>query len=115
MPTNPIPRTVDEYIAGFAPAVQTVLTKIRRTDQAAAPESEETISYQMPAFKQNRTLVDSRRSYRRLHHHQIKDGKHSGESGPTKVKPPAIVSEVRWRQRRALLRRARRQIPHQHL
>ena len=57
MATKPIPRTVDEYIAGFAPDVQEVLKKIRHTIQAAAPESEETISYRMPAFKQNRIMV----------------------------------------------------------
>jgi uncharacterized protein YdhG (YjbR/CyaY superfamily) len=57
MATRPIPRTVDEYIAGFAPDVQEVLNKIRHTIQAAAPESEETISYRMPAFKQNGILV----------------------------------------------------------
>ncbi len=57
MATKPIPRTVDEYIAGFAPDVQEVLNKIRHTIQAAAPESEETISYRMPAFKQNGILV----------------------------------------------------------
>jgi uncharacterized protein YdhG (YjbR/CyaY superfamily) len=51
------PRTVDEYIAGFAPDVQEVLKKIRHTIQAAAPEAEEAISYRMPAFKQNGILV----------------------------------------------------------
>ena len=51
------PRTVDEYIAGFAPDVQEVLKRIRYTVQAAAPEAEETISYRMPAFKLNGTLV----------------------------------------------------------
>jgi uncharacterized protein YdhG (YjbR/CyaY superfamily) len=57
MATKPIPRSVDEYIAGFAPDVQKVLKKIRHTIQAAAPEAEETISYRMPAFKRNGTLV----------------------------------------------------------
>ena len=57
MPTQTIPRTVDEYIAGFAPDVQTILEKIRQTVKAAAPEAEETISYRMPAFKLNGVLV----------------------------------------------------------
>jgi len=57
MATQPHTRTVDEYIAGFPPDVQEVLKKIRHTIQAAAPESEETISYRMPAFKQNGILV----------------------------------------------------------
>ncbi len=51
------PATVDEYIASFPPEIQRVLQEIRRTIRAAAPEAEEVISYQMPAFKQNGVLV----------------------------------------------------------
>ena len=50
-------KTVDEYIAGFPPGVQTILQKIRMTIRKAAPGAEETISYQIPAFKQNGALV----------------------------------------------------------
>lgn len=57
MAKKPNPRTVDEYIARFSPEVQEVLKKIRHAIQAAAPEAEETISYRMPAFKLNGTLV----------------------------------------------------------
>jgi len=40
--------TVEEYIAGFPPAVQEVLRAVRRTILAAVPGGEETISYQIP-------------------------------------------------------------------
>jgi uncharacterized protein YdhG (YjbR/CyaY superfamily) len=48
---------MDEYIAGCAPEVQVILTKIRQTVKAAAPMAEETISYRIPAFKQSGILV----------------------------------------------------------
>ncbi|MGD0504990.1 MAG: DUF1801 domain-containing protein [Steroidobacteraceae bacterium] len=57
MPTQTIPKTVDEYIAGFAPDVQAILERIRQTVKTAAPAAEETISYRMPAFKLNGMLV----------------------------------------------------------
>ncbi|MEZ4870588.1 MAG: DUF1801 domain-containing protein [Caldilineaceae bacterium] len=55
--TQPKFKTIDEYIAGFPPDVQAVLEKIRQTIREAAPEAEETISYQMPAFRQQGNLV----------------------------------------------------------
>jgi len=57
MPTQKIPKTVDDYIATFAPDLQAVLQKIRQTVKAAAPDAEETISYRMPAFKLNGMLI----------------------------------------------------------
>ena len=51
------PRNIDEYIAGFPPGVQAVLEAIRSTIRNAAPGAEETISYQIPAFKLNGVLV----------------------------------------------------------
>ena len=51
------PRTIDEYIAGFPPDVQAILQKIRETIRAAAPDAEETISYQMPTFTLHGNLV----------------------------------------------------------
>ena len=57
MPTQKIPKTVDDYIATFAPDVQFILQKIRQTVKAAAPEAEETISYRMPAYKLNGILI----------------------------------------------------------
>ncbi|MFN6962262.1 MAG: iron chaperone [Pyrinomonadaceae bacterium] len=46
------PSSVDEYIAAFPPAVQTMLLELRRTITLAAPAAAvETISYKIPAFK----------------------------------------------------------------
>jgi uncharacterized protein YdhG (YjbR/CyaY superfamily) len=51
------PKTIEEYIALQPPEVQPLLQAIRRTIQQAAPDAEETVSYQMPAFKQGKILV----------------------------------------------------------
>ncbi len=51
------PLNVDEYISGFNPDVQKILSQIRKTIKAAAPGAEELISYGMPAYKQNGILV----------------------------------------------------------
>jgi uncharacterized protein YdhG (YjbR/CyaY superfamily) len=48
---------VDAYIAGFPAEVQAVLQKVRETIRAAAPGAEETMAYQMPAFRLNGPLV----------------------------------------------------------
>ena len=50
-------KTIDEYIATFPKNVQIILEEFRRAVREAAPNSIETISYQMPAFKQNGILV----------------------------------------------------------
>lgn len=47
------PKTIDEYIAGFPQDVQEILEKVRMTIREAAPDAEETISYQMPTFTLN--------------------------------------------------------------
>ncbi len=52
-----IPATIDDYISSFAPDVRVVLEKIRLTIRRAAPDAQESISYQMPAFKQRGVLV----------------------------------------------------------
>jgi len=51
------PQTIEEYIAIQPAEVQPLLQAIRRTIHEAAPDAEETISYQMPAFKQGKILV----------------------------------------------------------
>jgi len=51
------PTTIDEYIAGFPPDVQTILNRIRAAIHQAAPQAEEAISYQMPTFKLHGNLV----------------------------------------------------------
>ena len=48
---------IDEYIAGFPPDVQVILEKVRATIHAAAPNSQETINYQIPTFTLNGNLV----------------------------------------------------------
>ncbi len=50
-------KDIDEYIARSPANVQETLEKLRMTIRAAAPEAEETISYQMPTFKQYGNLV----------------------------------------------------------
>jgi uncharacterized protein YdhG (YjbR/CyaY superfamily) len=51
------PKTIAEYIAAFPDDVQEILEKIRMTIRQAAPEAEETISYQMPTFTLKGNLV----------------------------------------------------------
>jgi uncharacterized protein YdhG (YjbR/CyaY superfamily) len=58
MKENTIPaKTVDEYISKYPEEVQVILQRFRNTIQKAAPKAEETISYRMPAFKQDGMLV----------------------------------------------------------
>ena len=51
------PGNIDEYIAAFSPEVQAILERIRSTIRAAAPDAQEAISYRIPAFTRNGTLV----------------------------------------------------------
>jgi uncharacterized protein YdhG (YjbR/CyaY superfamily) len=51
------PTDIDEYIAPFPPVVRAVLENVRATIRKAAPEAQEVISYQMPAFKLHGILV----------------------------------------------------------
>jgi len=46
-------KTIDAYIQTLPKDVQTILQKVRKTIQEAAPDAVETISYQMPTFKLN--------------------------------------------------------------
>jgi uncharacterized protein YdhG (YjbR/CyaY superfamily) len=54
---SPIASDVDAYIAGFPKTTQALLRKIRATIRKAAPEAEEGIGYQMPAYKFHGPLV----------------------------------------------------------
>ncbi len=54
---NKKPKTIDDYISRFPEELQEKLEKIRQTIKKAAPNAEEVISYQMPAFKQKGILV----------------------------------------------------------
>lgn len=50
-------KTVDEYIAAYPKKIQYILEELRQVIREAAPKAEETISYQIPAFKLNGNLV----------------------------------------------------------
>jgi uncharacterized protein YdhG (YjbR/CyaY superfamily) len=51
------PKNMDEYIAGFPDDVRKILEQIRMTIRKAAPDAQETISYQMPTFTLKGNLV----------------------------------------------------------
>ena len=53
MAMNPPSGSIDDYIAGFPPEVQTVLREMRAVIGTAAPNATETISYAMPTFDLN--------------------------------------------------------------
>ena len=58
MPTRRIaPKSIEQYIGSFSPAVQTILERIRFTIRNAAPGAQETISYKIPTFRLNGALV----------------------------------------------------------
>ena len=50
-------KSFDEYIAAHPKAVQGVLQRVRSAIRKALPESEEVISYQIPAFRLHRRVV----------------------------------------------------------
>jgi uncharacterized protein YdhG (YjbR/CyaY superfamily) len=52
------PSTVEEYLSQVPEEARAALERLRKTIKAAAPNTMETISYQMPTFKyQGRALV----------------------------------------------------------
>ena len=52
------PTNIEDYLAALPEAQRAALEKLRKTIKAAAPGATETISYQMPAFRdQGRFLV----------------------------------------------------------
>ncbi len=50
-------KTIDAYHASFTTDVRNILDQMRSAIKQAAPNAEETISYNMPAFKMNKILV----------------------------------------------------------
>jgi uncharacterized protein YdhG (YjbR/CyaY superfamily) len=50
-------KTVDEYLASFPANTKKILQAVRNTIQKSAPQAEELISYNMPAFKLHGMLV----------------------------------------------------------
>jgi uncharacterized protein YdhG (YjbR/CyaY superfamily) len=57
MKDNKEAKTIDEYIARFPKEIAENLQKLRKTIKEAAPDTEESMSYQMPAFRLNGILV----------------------------------------------------------
>lgn len=51
------PQTMDEYIADFPEDIQAILSKLRATIHAAAPDAQETIKYAMPTFTLKGNLI----------------------------------------------------------
>lgn len=49
--------TIDEYLARVTADQRVALEKLRQAIRAAAPNAEECISYQLPAFRQDGMLV----------------------------------------------------------
>lgn len=50
-------KTVDEYISSFPPNIKSNLEIIRKVIKTLAPQAEELISYNMPAFKLKKMLI----------------------------------------------------------
>ena len=53
------PRTIDEYLKPLSKENRAALEKLRKAIQAAAPEAEECISYDIPGFRWNGKLLAS--------------------------------------------------------
>lgn len=49
--------TIDDYFATVSPEVRLILAEIRKLIHRKVPEAQEVISYQMPAFKLQRTFI----------------------------------------------------------
>ncbi|HKA38050.1 MAG TPA: DUF1801 domain-containing protein [Thermoanaerobaculia bacterium] len=56
-PRRKKPRTIDEYLAGVQPEKRNALEKLRRTIHAGFPRAEEVISYGIPAFRLDGTVI----------------------------------------------------------
>jgi uncharacterized protein YdhG (YjbR/CyaY superfamily) len=48
---------IDEYLSSVSPESKLILGEIRNLIRAKVPNAQETISYQLPAFKLKRTFV----------------------------------------------------------
>ena len=57
MAKAPKPTDIDAYISQFPGDVAAALREVREAIRRAAPDAEETISYQMAAFRQHGMLV----------------------------------------------------------
>jgi uncharacterized protein YdhG (YjbR/CyaY superfamily) len=52
-----LPKNIDDYISRFPQEIQAILEELRLTIRNAAPDADETISYQMPTFTLKGNLV----------------------------------------------------------
>lgn len=77
------PPNIDEYTASFPPDVRAILETMRSTIRKAAPDAQETISYNMPTFTLNGNLV-----------HFAAFKKHIGFYPPVKVKGDARLEKA---------------------
>jgi uncharacterized protein YdhG (YjbR/CyaY superfamily) len=50
-------KSVDEYFSTLSPEIRNILQSLRQTIKKAAPDAEEIISYNMPAYKYHGMLV----------------------------------------------------------
>ncbi len=57
MAAKPKSNTIDEYLAALSDDKRAALNRLRKIIRAAAPEAEECISYQIPAFRHHGMLV----------------------------------------------------------
>jgi uncharacterized protein YdhG (YjbR/CyaY superfamily) len=51
------PTSVEEYLAALPEGLRVALEQLRKTIKAAAPDATETISYQMPAFRDHGRIL----------------------------------------------------------
>ena len=49
--------SIDAYLLSVTPEARAILANIRELIQHNVPDAQETISYQMPAFKRKRTFI----------------------------------------------------------
>lgn len=52
-----VPVSVDEYLAQVSPVARTALLKLRAIIREVLPDAQEVISYGIPTFKFNKTMV----------------------------------------------------------
>jgi uncharacterized protein YdhG (YjbR/CyaY superfamily) len=57
MKPEKIPQSIDEYIAAYPAEIQAKLKELRLTVKKIAPDAKEKISYRMPSFTLNGTLL----------------------------------------------------------
>ncbi|MBI3609390.1 MAG: DUF1801 domain-containing protein [Nitrospirae bacterium] len=57
MSRRPKVTSIDDYLATVSPNVRDIMEEIRKIVKRTVPAAEETISYQMPAFKLGRTFI----------------------------------------------------------